>query len=120
MAQHNITGTEGEKIAVQFLLNAQYEIVEKNYRYQKAEVDIIAKKESTLVFIEVKTRTTNYFGQPYEHVTDKKQQLMAFAANAYIQANNWKGESRFDVISIIMENNKTSVEHIPDAFYPFE
>jgi putative endonuclease len=61
MAAHNELGKKGEQLAIDFLIKNEYKILEKNYRYLKAEVDIIAQKENTLVVVEVKTRSTDYF-----------------------------------------------------------
>ena len=72
MAEHNELGKIGEQLAIDYLLKNGYKIRERNYRYLKAEVDIIALKENTLVAVEVKTRTSNYFGNPEDFVTKKK------------------------------------------------
>ena len=76
MAIHNELGQKGELLAVDFLLEKGYIIVEKNYRFRKAEIDVIAKKEGVLAVVEVKTRSTNYFGNPEEFVNPKKIRLL--------------------------------------------
>ena len=81
MAKHNTLGKNGELLALNFLTSNGYTILEKNYRYLKAEIDLIAFKENQLIFVEVKTRSTDYFGEPAEAVTRKKQRLMADAAD---------------------------------------
>ncbi len=119
MAQHNELGKEGEKIAVAFLLENDYEIVEKNYRYRKAEVDIIAQKGNILAVIEVKTRSTNYFGNPEEFVSPKKIKLLTSAVDDYVIKNDLDVEVRFDIIAIIKKQNKFTIEHLKDAFLFF-
>lgn len=120
MAQHNELGKTGEILAVDFLRKKNYTICETQFRYKKSEIDIVAKTENLLVFIEVKTRSTAIFGEPEEQVSFKKQEMMIAGANAFIEKINWQGESRFDVISIIITNSTHPViKHIEDAFYPF-
>ncbi len=118
MASHNELGIKGEQLACEHLLNSGYVILEKNYRYQKAEVDLIAQKNNQLVFIEVKTRTTDFFGRPEESITKAKQKLMIEAADYYIQSNHLNNEVRFDAVAIIINNKGISINHIEDAFYP--
>ncbi len=73
MAKHYDLGIEGEGLAIRFLKEKGYRIIEKNFRFQKAEIDIIAQKENTLICIEVKTRTTDYFGNPQDFIDNKKR-----------------------------------------------
>lgn len=119
MAQHNELGLEGEKIAVDYLLKNKYLILEKNYRFQKAEVDIIAQKNDVLIVIEVKTRTSNYFGNPQEFVNPKKIKLLVSAINNYIDFNELDCEVRFDIIAIIKNKSVLKIEHLKDAFLYF-
>jgi putative endonuclease len=116
MATHNELGAKGESMAVQFLMSKNYQILEINWRWQKSEVDIIAQFNNTLVFVEVKTRSSDTFIKPEEAVHDKKQQLLIEAAEAYCEANNIEMELRFDVIAIIHQGNKTTIKHIEGAF----
>ncbi|MBN2172687.1 MAG: YraN family protein [Bacteroidales bacterium] len=118
MAQHNELGKIGENIAFQYLLGKGYEIVERNWRFGKDEIDIIARYENRLVIIEVKTRSTDFFGDPEDSVGDKKQQFLIRAADEYVNQKDIDQEVRFDIISIIIEQNKHTVRHIEDAFYP--
>lgn len=120
MAEHNRLGKQGEEEALAFLKKNQFEILETNWRWQKAEVDIIARKDNTLIFIEVKTRSTSFFGEPEEQVTLKKQQLLSDAADHYINLHNLNLQVRFDIISIIKEKSQLTIRHIEDAFYPFQ
>jgi putative endonuclease len=111
-------GQEGEVLAQNYLLNEGYEILERNWRYKKYEIDIIAKKGETMVFVEVKTRKNSTFGQPELFVTRQKQGFVIAAANQYLKDNNINLESRFDIIAIIQLNNSRTVKHLEAAYYP--
>jgi putative endonuclease len=78
MAEHNELGKKGEQLAIDFLIEKEYKILEKNYRFQKAEVDIIAQKDAVLAVVEVKTRSSNYFGNPQDFVNPKKNKTINF------------------------------------------
>lgn len=119
MAQHNELGNRGEKIAIKFLKDEGYQILATNYRFQKAEIDIIAQKDATLAIIEVKTRTSDYFGNPQDFVNKKKIELLVKATNNYIEKNDLDLEVRFDIIAIILNQNTTKIDHLEDAFYHF-
>ena len=117
MAEHNDTGTKGETIAANYLKENGYAILETNWRFKNLEADIIATINDILVVAEVKTRKSNFFGEPEEFVNKQKQKNLVKAANEYILKNDIDLEVRFDIISVIIANNKTAVNHIPDAFY---
>lgn len=120
MAEHNELGKEGEQLAVDFLLNKGYKIVERNWRFQKAEIDIIAQKEkNTLVIVEVKTRTNSSVGSPEEFVTNNKIKLLVKAANEYVISKKLDVEVRFDIVAIIKNAKYQKVNHLQDAFYFF-
>jgi len=119
MANHNELGKKGEQLAVDFLLKNGYEILERNYRFQKAEIDIIAKKKEVLAVIEVKTRSTADFGNPQDFVKPKQIQRLVKAMDEYVSSNDLDVEVRFDIIAIIKENNGFKIEHLEDAFYHF-
>ena len=119
MADHNELGKHGEKLAVNYLQENGYEILETNWVFQKAEVDIIARKENVLVIIEVKTRSTLDFGLPQDFVKPKKIQLLVKAVNEYVIFNDLDVEVRFDIIAIYKEDKTYKIEHIEDAFYHF-
>ncbi|MDO6674345.1 YraN family protein [Tenacibaculum sp. 1_MG-2023] len=119
MAEHNELGKKGEQLAIDYLVKKGYTIVEKNYRFQKAEVDIIAKKEGTLAVVEVKTRSTAYFGNPQDFVNPKKIKLLVTAIDNYVTKNDLDVEIRFDVIAVIKQQNEFVIEHIEDAFLYF-
>lgn len=119
MAQHNELGKKGEEIAADFLQKAGYEILERNWVFQKAELDIVAKKENILAIVEVKTRTSADFGLPQDFVKGKKIQNLAKAVDQYMTENDLELEVRFDIIGIVLNNQETTIEHLEDAFYYF-
>lgn len=117
MAEHLDTGKLGEDKAAAFLQDKGYEILVRNYRFRHSEIDIIAKKNKILAFIEVKTRTNVSFGMPEEFVDATKRRLIMKAAEQYIFDTDWHGDIRFDVISVIITQHTAWIEHIEDAFY---
>ncbi|MDQ5929930.1 MAG: putative endonuclease [Bacteroidota bacterium] len=119
MAAHNELGKLGEKMAAEYLLENGYEILETNWRFQKAEVDIICKMNNILAIVEVKTRTSIEVGLPIESVNLKKIKLLTKAIDEYVCAKNLDLEVRFDVISIHKEGNSFVIEYLTDAFYHF-
>lgn len=118
MEEKHILGKKGEKTAENYLLRNSYSILEKNWRYLKAEIDIIAQKGEFIVFVEVKTRSSNDYGAPESFVSNKQQKMIINAAHEYITKNDIEQEARFDIISIIVSGEKSEMEHIEDAFYP--
>jgi putative endonuclease len=119
MAEHNELGKLGEEFAVEYLLKKGYEILETNWIFQKAEIDIIAQKENILAIVEVKTRSTTDFGLPQDFVKPKKIQLMVKAVNEYVIVNDLDVAVRFDIVAIHKEDNEFIIEHLEDAFLYF-
>ncbi len=119
MAKHNELGKKGEEEAAAFLQKKNYLILERNYRFLKAEIDIIAQKEDTLVAVEVKTRSTSEFGNPQDFVKPKKIKLMLKAFDHYINTNDLDVEARFDIIAIVKNKLGTRIEHLENAFLYF-
>ncbi len=119
MAKHNELGKKGEQLAVDFLIKNSYDIVERNYRFDKAEVDIIAKKDDILAIIEVKTRSTTDFGNPQDFVKPKQIKNLVKAVDEYVNVNGLDVEVRFDIIAIVKEGKSFKIEHLEDAFYHF-
>lgn len=119
MAEHNELGKFGEELAVAFLQQNGYEILETNWTFQKAEIDIIAQKENILAVIEVKTRSSIEFGLPQDFVKPKKIQLLVKAINEYVISNDLDVEVRFDIIAIYKEDKEYKLEHIEEAFFHF-
>lgn len=119
MSENIDIGRKGEKIAKEYLIHLGYEFKSANYRFQHLEIDLIFFDKDTLVFVEVKTRNTTIYGEPYEAVTLTKQKQIIRAANQYILQENLDMEVRFDIVSIILlENNKYSLKHMIDSFTP--
>lgn len=118
MAEHNDFGKQGEEIAVKFLIDKGYEILERNWRNRHNEIDIIAKDGEELVIVEVKTRQSNGIMNPEQAVNRQKQRLLIYAANAYIYRNELDMDTRFDIISIFFKDGKLVIDHIEDAFLP--
>jgi len=112
-------GNLGESLAESYLVRLEYEILEKNWRYSRAELDLIAKKGDILVFIEVKTRSYDYFGKPEVAVTPTKEHLIIDAAQRYMEQIGHDWEIRFDIISIILDQKgqKHDLQHFEDAFF---
>ena len=121
MKNHNYElGREGEKEAVRYLKNKGYEILETNWHYHRYEIDIIAKNKDILAIVEVKTRATEYFGDPEDAVDYKKRRKIVESADAYIEEKDLDVDVRFDIVSIIKIKNTLKLRYIEDAFYPFE
>jgi putative endonuclease len=119
MAEHNELGKIGEEMAVAYLQKNGYTILDTNWTFQKAEVDIIAQKENTLAIVEVKTRSSLEFGLPQDFVKPKKIQLLVKAVDNYVTTKNLDLEVRFDIIAIHKEGKSFVIEHLIDAFYHF-
>lgn len=119
MAEHNELGKLGEELAVEFLQKNGYAILETNWTFQKAEIDILAIKEGILAVVEVKTRSSLDFGLPQDFVKPKKIQLLVKAVDAYVNQKNLNIEVRFDIIAVHKEGKTFVIEHLIDAFYHF-
>lgn len=119
MAQHNELGKKGEQMAVDFLLGKGYNIIARNYRFDKAEVDIIARQQDILAIIEVKARSTADFGDPQDFVKPKQIKNLVKAVDEYVTVNNLDVEVRFDIIAITKKEKDYSIEHLENAFYHF-
>lgn len=118
MATHNDIGKQGEELAREFLSKNGYAILETNYRYRKAEIDLIAQKDQTLAIVEVKTRTSTDFGTPESFVNKKKINLILEATNAYVDEKNLDLEISLDIISVIL-GKEIEIEHIQNAYFFF-
>ncbi len=115
---HIELGVAGENLAEHHLVAKGYEIVARNYRWKHAEIDIICRKNNQLVVVEVKTRNSNALGKPYEAVSIAKQRQVIRVANEYVNQYEIDDDVRFDIVSIVLNQNRMEVEHIEDAFYP--
>ena len=110
-------GKQAEDLAVGYLQNKGFKILKRNYRYKKAEIDIIAQKNTCLVFVEVKARTSQGFGYPEEAVGPTQQKLIRSAAENYMRAHDWNQAIRFDVIALLQQKGVMEIMHFEDAFY---
>jgi putative endonuclease len=118
MAKHNEIGLRGEQIATDYLEQKNYKILDRNWRYGRAEIDIVAMDGVTLVFAEVKTRSNDLFERPESAVDDKKRRLLARAAVAYMRKINHEWAVRFDILAVILRGDAFFIDHFEDAFFP--
>jgi len=110
-------GRMGEEMAIAYLKKKGFVILDTNWHFQHLELDIVAQDGNTLVFVEVKLRSTAYFGNPEEAISRQKISRLMNAAEAYIFEKDFQGDSRFDVISIITPyGKKPELEYFEDAF----
>jgi len=118
MAEHNDLGNQGEKLAKAHLEAKGYTILAVNWRSGRNELDIVAQQKDIIVFVEVKTRSTGFFGEPFHAVSRDKQRKTIVAANAYMEKNGVMLEARFDIISVVIKDDKHRLDHLEEAFYP--
>ena len=118
MAQHNLLGNKGEMLASRFLLDKGYAVHHHNWRSGHKEIDIIAQWRDTLVFVEVKSRASEEYGNASDAVDDRKIRLLISAAQAYIRKFCIDLKFRFDIITVIGQQEPYRIEHIEDAFIP--
>ena len=111
-------GQQGESIASSLLEEKGYKILSRNWKIGANEIDIIAETDNFIIFVEVKTRSENYLEHPRTAVAASKQKTIIRAANQYIHKYNIDKESRFDIITIIKNNDEFEIAHIENAFYP--
>ena len=120
MAFHNELGKAGEQIATDYLQKKGYRIKARNWRYRKAEIDIIAEFDKTLVVVEVKTRSSNYFGNPHDFISKEKIRLLVLATDAYIAKNELALQVRFDIVSVLIPpQKKITIQHLENGFLHF-
>lgn len=121
MAEHNDFGNLAEQLAADFLEKKGYKILVKNFRYQKAEIDIIASFENLIIIVEVKARGSDIFMEPQEAVTKKKIKSLVMAADFFMKDRNLDQEVRFDIIGVLPdERKKLQITHLEDAFQSFD
>ena len=121
MADHNDLGKIAEDLAAEYLVKNGYKILVRNFRYQKAEIDIISEKDNLIIVTEVKARSTDFFILPQEAVTKGKIKLIVTAANHFMEEFNKNKEVRFDIITVLPDQKgNLEIEHILDAFQAFD
>ena len=118
MADHNDLGEMGEERARDFLIENGYKIRETKWRTGSLELDIIAEKDDTLVIVEVKTRSGAFADNPEQYVDNRKIRNIVNAAERYIMRYDWNGDTRFDVIAVVINGQKVEIDHIEDEFLP--
>ena len=118
MKKINKLGELGEEIAAKFLLEKGYLIRERNWRYEKKEIDIIAQQDNLLVVVEVKTRKYDFIEKPEEIVNKQKERFLVEACDAYIREHKLDLETRFDVIFVSFPERNPRINHVENAFYP--
>lgn len=117
MYERRKTGIIGEKVACDYLKNKGYTIIERNFRCKMGEIDIIAWKNDEIIFIEVKTRSSNYFGKPAESVTERKRKHIYKAAKYYMMVKDiLEQNARIDVIEVYIKKNKYIIHHIKQVY----
>jgi len=119
MAQHNDLGKIGEEKAIAYLQSIGFTILDKNWRFKKAEVDIIAQKDNLVIAVEVKTRSSLEFGNPQDFVNPKKIKLLVEAMDQYVCSKDLDVNLRFDIIAVYTQNSDFKIEHLEDAFLYF-
>lgn len=118
MAIHNDLGSEGEELAAQYYQQNGYEILDRNWRFGRGEIDIICRNKEYLVIVEVKTRQAVDFVSPRDLVSKKKQRSIIKTAHAYIVENAIDLECRFDLLIVDMGSKTPEIQQIAPAFYP--
>ena len=119
MSSNHKLGKLGEELAVKYLVVNGYAILDCNFRYRKAEIDIIAQKDNILAIVEVKLRSGRFYESLEDTISKKKRNLLIMAADEYVQQNDLDLEVRFDIVVILSEPSGYTIEHYPDAFFHF-
>ncbi len=113
-----VTGARGEELAAAYLRRKGYEILCRNYRCARGEIDIVAKDGQVLVFVEVKTGRSHSFGPPESWVDRRKQEHLGQAAAVYLEERGLEDvDCRFDVVAVRWEHDEARVQHIENAFW---
>lgn len=117
MAEHNLLGNKGEMLASRYLMDKGFAVLHYNWRCGHKEIDLIAKERDTLVFVEVKSRRNEQYGNAYDAVTTEKINRLISAAEVYIQRYGIDSPYRFDVVTVVGNSEPYRIEHIIDAFH---
>lgn len=116
MAEHNLLGNKGEMLASRYLMDKGFAVLHYNWRSGHKEIDLIARERDTLVFVEVKSRRNECFGNAYDAVTPEKIERLISAAESYVMHYKVDIPYRFDVVTVIGECEPYKIDHIRDAF----
>jgi putative endonuclease len=120
MSTPNDVGDRGEERAASFLRDAGYRVLERNYRFERNEVDLVCldPRSEEIVFVEVKTRTGTGFGPPEASVTEEKRRVLTVVARAYLHERQFEGAAaRFDVVGILWRRGEPTIAHHKNAFW---
>ncbi len=112
------TGNKGETLAARYFKSTGYEIIARNFRHGRAEIDLIVRKDDWVLFVEVKTRQSTDFGEPEEFVLPGQVSRIYDAAEEWIFSTDWKGHIRFDIVSVKLSDDpegEPEIEHLEDA-----
>ena len=121
MAEHNDFGNLAEDLAADYLTQKNYKILVRNFRYQKAEIDIVTEFEDLIVVVEVKARSYDTLIEPQEAVTKKKIKSIVLCTDFFLRQRNLDKEVRFDIITVLPDQSgKLQINHIEDAFQSFD
>lgn len=121
MAEHNDFGNLAENLAADYLIKNNYSILVRNFRYQRAEIDIVAEFEGLIVVVEVKARSYDTLIEPQEAVTKKKIKAIVLCTDFFMSSLNIDKEVRFDIITVLPDQaGKLQITHIVDAFQSFD
>lgn len=121
MAEHNDFGNLAEDLAAEYLTQKNYKILVRNFRYQKAEIDIVTEFEDLIVVVEVKARSYDTLIEPQEAVTKKKIKSIVLCTDFFMRERNLDKEVRFDIITVLPDQSgKLQINHIEDAFQSFD
>lgn len=118
MAAHNILGKAGEDAAAAYLERNGYAILNRNWRKNRLELDIVAVKDGELVVVEVKTRSNTDYIEPQDAVNWQKVRHIVIAADAYVKQHQLDLPIRFDIVTVVGDVRSFEIEHIQEAFYP--
>jgi len=111
-------GDWGEKIAAAYLTGKVYRVIRTQWHYSRYEIDLIVEKDNNVVFVEVKTRFSHEYGEPWTAVNHSKQRKICKSADYYLKYFRIDAEPRFDIISIVHSGGKTEIIHLEHAFFP--
>lgn len=111
-------GKEGEELAAKYLIDKGYNVLVRNYRSGRSEIDILAQKDDWLIVVEVKTRETDTYGDPEESVGSGKMNMLMQGVESYMMENDIDCQVQYDIISIILNQYKREITHLEDAFWP--
>ncbi|MBW1710118.1 MAG: YraN family protein [Deltaproteobacteria bacterium] len=117
MSGHLVFGQQGEDLAASYLAGKGLALIDRNVRTPYGEIDLILLDGDVVVFTEVKARSTRSYGGPWAAVGREKRRRISRAAQAFLIKKGWQDRAaRFDVVAIVMEDSKPSLDHLVDAF----